>query len=138
MREEKNELEKIGLYKEVKKFGLFTPYNPNNRPEILNEIENKNIELPSNREKIKAYFLQMISDEVALNEGVENKKNEAKEENLPPQEQVVRNFEKVKSTIIQQSLLLNKNESELLKETSFESDNQENLVPKKRYKLKKV
>lgn len=77
------------MYKEVKKCNLYTPFNPNARPKILTDIESKNIELPSNQEKIKNHFLKIIAEELAMNDAngsvpPENQKKEEEKEKEAP------------------------------------------------------
>ncbi len=116
-----HELNEIGLYEEVKKCNLFMPYNPNIRPEILTEMEGRNIEMPSNRELIREAFLQTISEEVAKNEGEKQSTNIIENGNDPT---------KLNVSKIRISQMLSKNGEEdaiFLKETSFDSDPNENI-----------
>lgn len=65
-------MKEIGLYNEVKKCSLFKKYNPNERPQILNEFESRNIDMPSNREYVRQYFLRTISEQYTQDESDKN------------------------------------------------------------------
>jgi hypothetical protein len=58
-----NEMKEIGLYHEIKKCNLFKKCNPNERPQILNEYESRNIDMPSNREYVRQFFLHAIAEQ---------------------------------------------------------------------------
>ena len=93
-------------------------YNPNIRPTILNETESRNIDMPSNRELVRAQFLKTIAEEIARNEDIhtgelekkketiendKKTKNTAKEEKENAQLNTAKSISKIRSTFIIQS-----------------------------------